>query len=163
MVRSAFLNDHKFVHCGNSSFVAAYEDFTNGNPASDVINMTNWGRCTFIVQKGSGAVGTATITVESCDDATPTTATAIPFYYRKISSGDTCGDWTFCAATGLTTAAAADIMYEITVDDTWLSGTNKYVRLQFTEVDSTAQDGSFTALLTEPRFADPNNTPTTLV
>ena len=163
MVNSKFLQEHKVVHVGPSANIASFADLTTGNPATDIVNMSNWGRCTFIIIKGAGAVGTATITVESCDTVVPGTATPIPFYYRKCSTIDTFGEWTFCGVAGFTMTAGADQIYEITVDDTFLYSTNKYVRLQFTEVDSTATDGAVTAILTEPRHADYLNSPTAIV
>jgi len=79
-----FLERHKVVHCADSDIIAANNDIFNGDPATDVIHLDIYRECTFIIIKNAGATGTATITVESCDDTTPTTATAIPFKYRKI-------------------------------------------------------------------------------
>jgi hypothetical protein len=153
-----FVESHKFVNCFNSSFVAANEDMWNGDPASDVINMTDWRDCVFYIQKGAGAVGTATITVESCDDVTPTTSTAIVFKYRSMTTAtDTWGAWTNATVAGFTTTAAADNAYEIWVQAAELSGTDKYVRMQCTEVDSTAVDGGMGAILINPRYAEDVN------
>ena len=82
-----FPEEHKVVNVGHSGFIAANDDLFNGNPATDVVNMSQWERITFILQKGAGATGKATLTVESCDDVTPTTTAAIPFSYRKATSG----------------------------------------------------------------------------
>lgn len=167
MVQSAFLNEHKVILAGASAFVADFADYSSGNPATDVINMSNWRRIIFIIAKGAGAVGTATITIESCDDVTPTTATAIQFYYRKsVGATDTFTAWAINAAsgatTGVTTTAGADQVYEFTVTDDMLSGSDKYVRLKVTQVDVTATKGAIVAILCEPRHADYLNAPTVL-
>lgn len=167
MVQSAFLNEHKVVLAGASSFVASFSDYSNGNPATDVISMANWDRVIFVLAKGAGAVGRATITIQSCDDTTPTTATAIQFYYRYSTGGtDTFSEWKINAAsgatTGVTTVAGADQIYEFTVTSDMLHGDDKYVRLKVDEVDSTAVNGCIIAILCEPRHADPTNSPTVL-
>jgi len=109
---------------------------------------------TFVIQKGAGATGTATITVESCDDTTPSTATAIAFKYRVCTSGDTFGAWTAATSAGFTTTAGADQVYEISIISANLYSTDKYVRLQCTEVVNSPCDGGMCAIMTEPRYAE---------
>jgi len=152
-----FMEKHKVVHVAPSAIIAANEDYSNGNPATDVVNMKDWNRITFIIIKNAGAVGTATITVESCDDVVPTIATAIAFKYRKCTVIDTFGVWTDALAAGFVTTAGADQIYEITVTADQLTTTNQYVRMQVTEVDSTACDGAVVAIMTEPRYAEDIN------
>jgi len=152
-----FLEEHKIVNVGNSSFISSNNDLFNGNPATDVVNLSEWGRITFVVQKGSGDTGTATITVESCDDTTPTTATAIAFKYRKCTSGDTFGAWTDATSSGFTTDAGADQVYEISVSSSDLHSDDKYVRLKMTEVVDSPVYGGVIAILTEPRYAEDVN------
>jgi len=157
MVASKFIEEHKVVNCGNSSFIAANEDIFNGNPATDVVNLSQWEEITFIIQKGAGATGTATITVESCDDTTPTTSTAVAFRYRLCTSGDTFGAWTAVASTGFTTTAGANQVYEVNIRASELSTTDKYVRMQCTEVANSPCDGGICAILTGPRYAEDIN------
>ena len=149
-----FLEEHKIVNVGGSAFITANEDIFNGDPATDVINMSNWDRATFMIQKGAGAVGTATITVESCDDVAPSNTTAIPFKYRACVVADTFGAWTDATAAGFTTTAGADQIYEISVEASALSGTDKYVRMKMTEVANDPCDGGVSAILTNPRYAE---------
>lgn len=129
-------------------------DLFNGDPASDVINMENHDRITFFLVKGAGATGTATLTVESCDDTTPTTATAIAFKAWASTSGDALGDMQDVAATGLTTTAGANQLYCVEVSAAALSGTDKYVRLQTTEVVDDPCGGSVMAILSGSRYVD---------
>lgn len=145
--------DVKFVHVGNSSFIADFADYTTGNPATDILSMENHNDCYFVIQKGAGAVGTATITVESCDTVVPGTATAVGFEYKVITAGDTESAWTTVASTGYLITAAADKIVVAHVKASDLYSTNKFVRLQFTETDSTACKGAVVAMLTNPRFA----------
>lgn len=143
----------KFYNCAGSSFIADNSDYSTGNPATDVVSLAKHEGVMFIIVKGDGAVGTATITVESCDDTTPTTTTAVAYRYKKTTSGDTEGAWTAVASTGFTTTAGSDQCYVIDVKASELSGTDKYVRLQLTEVNSTACDGAVLCCLYGPRYA----------
>ena len=90
------------------------------------------------------------MTVESCDDTTPTTTTA--FRYRKQTTPDTFGAWTDATATGFTTTAGADQVYEVLVDAEDLSGTDKYVCLQLTEDTDSPCDGAVVCILFGPRY-----------
>ena len=140
-------------HIAPSGTIAACEDFTNGNPATDIVSMENFRDIIFVIIKNAGAVGTATYTIESCDDTSATTTTAISFRYKSCTTIDTFGAWTYQStpATGLTTGATADAVYMVHINSSELSGTNKYVRMQCTEVDSTAQDGMIMCIMLNPR------------
>lgn len=147
------IDDLHFVHVGTSGFIADFADYTTVNPATDVVSLENHNDAYFLVIKGAGAVGTATITMESCDNVTPSTATAVAFEYKVITSGDTAGAWTAVASTGYLITAAADKMVLVHVNADGLSGTNKFLRMQLTETDSTACKGAVVAFLANPRFA----------
>ena len=153
-----FAEEHKIVNCFNSSFIAANEDIYNGNPASDVINMQDWHDVIFVIQRGAGATGTATVTVESCDTVVPGTATAVAFRKRSMTiATDTWAAWSAVATTGYTTGAGADGAEEIWVSSEDLSGSDKYVRLQLTEVVNNPCDGGVIAILFNPRYAEDVN------
>jgi len=128
-------------------------DRFNGDPATDVINMRDYKHCTLILQTGAGSSGTAVVTVESCDNTTPSTTTAISFRYKKITSGDSEGDTTTATASGFTTTASANCVYMIEVDDSDLSGTDKYVRLQLTEDTDSPVDAGVLAILSGASYA----------
>ncbi len=135
------------------------------NTASDVINVALQHTVTFILQKGDGAVGTATLTVEACDDVVPTNQTAIPFQYRRMVGGTNAwGALTVATAAGFATTANADDMYEITVDPSEVTNAivnaargNHYVRLDLTQIDATACDHGVIAILPRQRY--PQETP----
>ncbi len=150
---SQFLLDHKFIHCFPSSVMAANEDIFNGSPDGDVISLEGWAGISFLIVKNAGTAGTATITVKSCDDVTPTTGTAIAFWYRVCTTIDTWGAWTAATTSGFTTTAGADQMYEIAVLADGLSGSDKYVQLNTTETVDGACDGAIIGMLFGPRYA----------
>jgi hypothetical protein len=147
------IEDLHFVHVGNSSFIADYSDYSTGNPATDILSLENYNDAYFLVIKGAGAVGTATITMESCDTVVPGTATAVGFEYKVITSGDTDSAWTTVASTGYLITAAADKMILVHVSAAGLYSTNKFLRMQLTETDSTACKGAVVAFLANPRYS----------
>jgi len=153
MKNGRLMQDIHPVHCFPSTIAAAYEDFFNGDPAGDVINLENYGQVTFFVYTAAGATGTAVATVESCDDVTPSNTTAIAFKYWNGTAGDTWSDMQDATASGFTIAAGINTFCAITVSAEALSGTDKFVRLQLTEgVDSPVDGGAF-AILSNPRYA----------
>lgn len=65
--------------------IAPVADFADTVQSTDVFNASNYKQTNFIIVKGVGATGTSTITVEGCDDVTPTNTTAVPFRYRACT------------------------------------------------------------------------------
>lgn len=129
------------------------EDMFENNITSKVIGMKAWGLCVFTIIKLAGAAGTATITVESCDDFTPTTHPAVAFYYRKMTTNDTFGAWTAVASTGFTTTAGANQIYQVAILANMLGDGDVAVRMVCTEVDGTAVDGAVICQLFNPKYA----------
>jgi len=141
------------VHVVNAvTSPATLDDIFNTGLVTDVINLSNYDKVTWILTKNAGAVGTATIKVESCDTVAPGVATAIPFSYWVCTSGDTFGDMQAATASGFATTAGANQIYKIEVNSSELSGTNKYVRMTGTEVVNDPCSGSCVAILSGPRF-----------
>lgn len=130
------------------------------NTNTATINVRDHHEITFLLYKGAGAVGTADVTVEACDDQAASNQTAIDFKYRRAAAGDTWGDLTDVdAGNALRTTANANEMYEIVVDvDAVTAATvnnatgNTYVRLNITQVDATVVDHGVLAILTNPRY-----------
>lgn len=149
---SNVMEDLHFLNCAGSSFIAANEDMFNGDPATDVLSMKNADEIHFLIAKNAGATGTATITVESCDDTTPSNTTAVAFQYRAQTTIDTWGAWQDAAATGFTTTAGADQLYQVRITQNGLSSTDAFVRLKATEVVDSACDGAIIAFAV-PRVA----------
>lgn len=149
------------VHAGNSSFIAANEDIFNGDPATDVISLKNAQGVLFIVVCNANAgSGAATITVEACDNVTPSNQTEIVFRYQLISTVDVPGTLTTAvAATGATGIGTANTMLLVEVDAATVAAAsvnstynNEFVRLQATETQSDAVDGAILAFLFGLRY-----------
>lgn len=124
-----------------------------GTKYTDIINMKDWNHIQFVIQKAAGAVGTATITVEACDNVTPSNVSAVPFKYQACTTGDTFGALTTAEATGFATTAGANQMYKIEVDaDALVASGYGYIRLKSVEVVVGAVLGGIIGVLTEPRY-----------
>lgn len=125
-----------------------------GTVASDVVKAL-CEAVMFVIVKGVGATGTSTITVEACDDVTPSNSTAVPFMYRICTSGDTWGDWTRATAAGFTTTAGSSQRYQVLVESAELAGENYgYARLKSTEVVDSPVLGGIEVILINPRDAE---------
>lgn len=95
-----------------------------GAVTSDVFSLKNHGHATIIVTAGSTNADAGNITIEECDDFTPTNDTAIDFYYyaEETAGGDTLGARTKAvAATGIDVSGNDNITYVIEIDATELS------------------------------------------
>ena len=107
-------------------------DFMSGTVYTDIVNMAGFDRCCFIIERVT-STGTSTITVEASDDVSASNVSAIPFYSRDTTTGDTPGTFTSRAATGYIPAAGAELT-EIEVDVAALSASGyHYVRLKAVE------------------------------
>ena len=151
MSRSKLLDFNLYVHPAT-----AHEDLFNGTLTTDIISLSNYGGAIFGLVKGPGATGTAVVTVESCDDTSGTTTTAVAFNYAACTSGNTGGSITAATSSGFTTTAGANQSYVIEIRDDQLSGTDKYVRAVFTESANDPVDGAVFSLGVDPKYpADP--------
>ena len=128
-------------HCVTGLDPAA--DSLTATAVTDVINATNAKAVHFIIHKGVGATGTSTVTVEACDNVTPSNTTAIPFIYQLCSAtgtSDVMGAITKATTAGFTTAVGSGQIYMITVDTDQLAPSGrKYVRLKAVETTDSAQ------------------------
>ena len=147
MSQSSLLDYNIYTHPAT-----AHEDIFNGNLTTDIVSLANYGGVIFSVIKGPGATGTATITVESCDDTSATTTTAVAFNYIVCTSGNTWGNITAATASGFTITAGANQCYVIEIRDDQLSGTDKYVRAVFTESANDPVDGAVFSMGVNPKF-----------
>jgi hypothetical protein len=137
------------------SALAPDADLYAADPATDVISMADFGVIDFFLHEGVGATGTALLTVESCDDVTPTTSTAVGFRYRVAQTADVFGAWTTVAAAGYTTiAGATSKIVQVQVESAGLSGDDNFVRLQIVEVVDSPVDAGVIAILSDPRYAE---------
>lgn len=140
--------------------LAPVADAFSGTVRSDVFNMKNYHGCTFYVYKGVGTTGTSTITVNACDNTTPSNRTAIPFRYRANTTSDTWGAVTAATTTGFVTTAGSNHIYEIIVDGDELGDTG-YGYVELTAVESVDDPvlGGILWVGHEPRY--PQDVPAT--
>jgi len=110
-------------------------------PASDVYSLRNHGRILFVIYIGVGATGTQTLTVEACDDVTPSNTTTIPFWYREILTGDTDGAITRAAAAGFTVTAGSSkiILIEADAKDVAAASVNSTYGNHFVRLKQSAE------------------------
>lgn len=121
---------------------------------SDIVNLSKYGKATFILYKGVGTTGTSTLTVEASDDVSGSNVSAVPFVYRAITSGDTPGATTVAAAAGFATTAGSNHIYIVEIDCEALSASGyKYARLKCVEVADAAVLGGILIVMSNPRYA----------
>ena len=129
-------------------------DAFSGTATSDVVDVQGRG-AHFIIYKGVGTTGTSTITVEACDDTTPSNTTAVVFHYRTCTTGDTWGNWTSAAATGFTTTAGSSQLYQVYVDADVLADQGYgYARLKAVESADDPVLGGILVLVDELRYRE---------
>lgn len=140
-----------------SAEIGACEDMFDGDPAGDVIRFTEADEIIFLICKAAGATGTAAITVESCDDFTPSTATAIAFKSRSMTTNGTWGALTERTSAGFTTTAGANQVYAIAVRAADLVDGHVGVRLKMTEVVNSPVDGFVAAFFCRQKTCEDIN------
>jgi len=123
-----------------------------GTVYSDVIDLSEAARCTFIRHQAVGATGTSTITVEACDDTTPSNVTAIAFKYKRVAATGTSDVPAAALATatsaGFATTAGSNQIYIIEVDPALVRDAGyRYVRLKNVEVVANAVLGGILCIL----------------
>jgi hypothetical protein len=107
------------------------------------------------VQAGATNADAGFVTIEECDNFTPTTDTAIDFYYyaETTDKGDTLGARTKAvAATGIDVSANDNIMYVIEIDAQQLTDGYPNLILKWSACGG-ATYGSAVAILSGARYA----------
>lgn len=118
-----------------------------GTVRSDVYSLRDHGRILFVIYCGVGTTGTSTITVNACDDVTPSNRVAIPFWYRQILTGDTDSAITRATTAGFTTTAGSSkiVLVEADAKDCGNAQTTTNPSLGFIEL--TAIESAASAVL----------------
>lgn len=138
---------------GHVVLATAPIDITAGG-TSDVWSMGDYAHASIIVSLGvTGAA--STITVEECDNFTPSTHPAIAFsYYAETTAGgDTLGARTAATTSGFATSTNDGVFYVIEVDASQLSDGFPNMRLSFSAPSSTTL-ASITVILSGSRYAE---------
>jgi hypothetical protein len=146
MATSAFQNNKSTIG------LAPVADAFSGTVYSDVVSMAKHNEVLFTIIKGVGTTGTSTITVQACDDFTPSNRSAVPFRYRVCTTMDAWGDWTQVAATGFATTAGSNQLYEIEVRNESLPDGYPNVQLKAVEVANDPVLGGILITLGTPKY-----------
>ncbi len=126
----------------------------SGAVSSDVFSMENYAHATIIVQAGSTNADAGNITIEECDNLTPTTDTAIVFdYYAETTAdGDTLGAKTTATVAGIDVSGNDNITYVIEIDASQLTAGYPCLQLEWSACGG-ATLGSAVAILSGSRYA----------
>lgn len=129
-------------------------DINGAGANSDVFSMKAHNHATIILQLGATA-GTTTVTLEACDNFTPTTTEAIAFsYYAETTAGgDTLGARTAATASGFATSANDNIFYVIEVDAAELPDGKPNLRLVLSSPGAVSVLVNAVAILSGARYA----------
>ena len=147
---------HLVMPTGSTALAGgAIADFADSGTVSDVVCMSKYETAYFLVHWGVGTTGTVTITAVPVDDAAKSNATtAIPFYYKRMSAGETNTAWT--ASSSFETTAGSEQVYMIKVcaaDLPMVSGVvYEYVYLNIAETTNAALLGGCIILMADPRY-----------
>lgn len=123
---------------------------------SDVFSLKGYAHATIIVQAGSTNADAGNVTIEECDDFTPTTDTAITFNYyaETTAAGDTLGAKTSAAT--IDVSANDNIMYVIEIDAQQLTDGYPNLILKWSACGG-ATIGSAVAILSGARYGSPES------
>ena len=154
-----FIHDHHIV-----AGLYPVADCFAGGKSTDIINMENYGRATFVILTGAiEDSGISNIfTVDACDDASASNTSAMAFTHRTCLSSATVDTWgaqTAAAATGYNltdNAAVANAMHivEVNAEDVSADGGNGYgfVRLTIAETANKTITAAVICILSDPRY-----------
>jgi len=124
-------------------------------PSTDVFSLANAEALTFLVYHQGGTTGKATLTVEACDNVTPSNTEAIPFRYRRTATGasDNVGAINLATAAGIDTVAAEDTLIEIEIKASELPANKRFARLTTAEVVDDPVNACIIGILSGLRYA----------
>ena len=108
----------------------------------------------FLVYYGDGK-GASTLTVQACDNTTPSNTTAVAFNYRSSTTFDTWGSWSTAGTAGITVQGESN-MYEVYVPAAECASEGYgYIRAHLVESSNTAADGVVIAGVLNPHTQPP--------
>jgi len=146
-----YLSEDTFISVAARPIADAYDS----DPATDVYNMALYEHITFIVAHGTGATGTAVLTVEECTLVDGTGASPIAFKYRVgADTGAALGDLTAATSAGYTIIAGTGKLIVIEVDAAELAADSQFIRVTQTEGVDSPVTGAIIAILSNPRYSN---------
>lgn len=129
-----------------------------GTKNTDIVNMGFAEKMTWLVYTDGGTTGKTTITVEACDDVTPSNTSAVAFRYRKSTAGvtDAVGALTAATTAGFDTTPAETNIYEIEVSASALPVGYPFVRLHMVEAADDPVNGCVIGMASGLRYGGLN-------
>lgn len=130
---------------------------------SDVFSLKDYAHASIVVTAGATNADAGNITVEECDNVTPSNDTAIAFdyYAEETAAGDTLGARTAATTAGIDVSANDNITYIIEIDASQLTDGFPCLELKWSAPGG-ATLVSAVAVLTGARYAGAE-TPTAIV
>jgi hypothetical protein len=151
--------------------VPVADAFTSGK-STDIVSLKDFNRVTWIIItsaiEDSGISNV--VTVDACDDTTPTNTTAMPFYHRSLqwsTTVDTWGALTLAAAAGYNLTsnnAVANAVHLVTVTGPMVESAApgfEFARLTIAETANKTITATVLCILDEARY--PQATPLTAI
>ncbi len=116
-------------------------------PTVEVIDMAEFSELAWIMYVGVGTTGTSIVTMEAVDDTSASNQTAVTFFYREITSGDTEGTLTAATTSGFTTTAGSSKIVSGSVPESVFGASGyRYARVKLVESANAAVLGSLMLL-----------------
>lgn len=132
-------------------------DFVGAGAISDTVSFRKYNTAYFVLFQGVGTAGTHDLTVIPISSVGGSTATAIPFQYKTVSSVDTNTAWAWATSDTFLTSAGSHQIWIIKVNATDLplvSGSKyEYAYLNISDNDGTAVLGGCIIIMDDPRYA----------
>lgn len=127
----------------------------NGSPVtSPYVSMKNHNLLTVLVAHKGGTTGKSTLTLQAASTTGGSGAVAIPFTYRRKTTGasDVYGSISAATSAGIDTVPAEDTIIELFVKSSDLPDGKPYVALVLTEAVNDPVSGSAIAILGQQRY-----------
>lgn len=140
---------HKIVN-----LVSPAADYNASLVNSPYVSMKNHNLLTVLVAHKGGTTGKSTITLNAASTSGGSGAVAIPFTYRRKTTGasDVYSAIAAATAAGIDTVPAEDTIIECFVKSSDLPDGKPYVNLTLTEVVNDPVSGSAIAILGQARY-----------
>lgn len=153
-----FSESHKIVN-----LLSPTADFNGSAFTSPYVNMEHFNLLTVIFSHKGGTTGKSTLQLMAASDTSGTGATAVPFSYRRKTTGasDVYGDISAALAAGIDTVPTEDTIIELFVKSSDLPDGKPFVALKATEGVNDPVTGTAIAILGQSRFKG-NAMPTAL-
>ena len=136
------------------SLLGPTADYNGSALVSDAVNLKNYDKLTILVAHKGGTTGKSTLTLTASSDASQTGATAIPFRYRRKTTGASSVWSAVSAATsaGIDTVPAEDTLIEMEVRSSELPDGKTFVNVAGAEGVNDPVVGCIIAILSTARF-----------